>query len=90
MPVADTMEAEEVVEELWREIWREMVPNWDMGMGPKPGPWGTEAEDVATVGEDGSITTSDRGLWLLIYFSSYLQLFRISSHIATYHTHMIF
>lgn len=26
------------------------MPNWDMGMGPKPGPWGTEAEDVATAG----------------------------------------
>lgn len=51
MPVADTMDAEEVVEELWREIWREIVPNWDIGMGPKPGPWGTEAEDVATLGE---------------------------------------
>lgn len=24
------------------------MPNWDMGMGPKPGPWGTEAEEVAT------------------------------------------
>lgn len=45
------MEAEEVVEEeLWREIWREMVPNWDMGMGPRPGPWGTVAEDVAAAG----------------------------------------
>lgn len=51
MPVADTMDAEEVVEELWREIWREIVPNWDIGMGPKPGPWGTEAEDVATAEE---------------------------------------
>lgn len=47
------MEAEEVVEELWREIWREMVPNWDMGMGPKPGPWGTEAEEVATERREG-------------------------------------
>lgn len=52
VPVADTMEAEEVVEELWREIWREMVPNWDMGMGPKPGPWGTEADDGATTREE--------------------------------------
>ena len=51
MPVADTMEAEEVVEdELWRDTWREMVPNWDMGMGPKPGPWGTAVETGATVG----------------------------------------
>ena len=25
-----------------------MVPNWDMGIGPKPGPWGTEAEEVDT------------------------------------------
>lgn len=50
--MADTMEAEEVVEELWREIWREMVPNWDMGMGPRPGPWGTEAEEVATAEEE--------------------------------------
>lgn len=51
VPVADTMEAEEVVEELWREIWREMVPNWDIGMGPRPGPCGTEAEEVATEGK---------------------------------------
>lgn len=49
--MADTMEAEEVVEELWREIWREMVPNWDMGIGPRPGPCGTEAEEVATEGK---------------------------------------
>ena len=40
MPVAETMETEEVVE-LCREICREMVPNWDMGMGPKPGPGAT-------------------------------------------------
>ena len=54
MPVADTMEAEEVVEdELWRDTWREMVPNWDMGMGPKPGPWGTAVETGATVGGGG-------------------------------------
>lgn len=26
-----------------------MVPNWDIGMGPKPGPWGTDAEEVPTV-----------------------------------------
>lgn len=44
-------EAEEEDEELCREIWREIVPNWDMGIGPKPGPWGTKAEDVATAGE---------------------------------------
>lgn len=48
------MEAEEVVDELWREIWREMVPNWDIGMGPKPGPWGTAAEDVTTGGNEGN------------------------------------
>lgn len=29
-----------------------MVPNWDMGMGPKPGPWGTEADDGATTREE--------------------------------------
>lgn len=40
MPVAETMETEEVVE-LCREICREMVPNWDMGMGPRPGPGAT-------------------------------------------------
>lgn len=40
--MAETMETEEVVE-LCREICREMVPNWDMGMGPRPGPWGTAA-----------------------------------------------
>lgn len=38
VPVAETMEAEEALEELWREICRDMVPNWDMGMGPRPGP----------------------------------------------------
>lgn len=27
------------------------MPNWDMGMGPRPGPWGTEAEDVDTAGD---------------------------------------
>lgn len=28
------------------------MPNWDIGMGPKPGPWGTEAEEVATAEEE--------------------------------------
>lgn len=48
VPVADTMEAEE---EAWREICREMVPNWDMGTGPRPGPCGT-ADAEGTGGWD--------------------------------------
>lgn len=48
--MADTMEAEVAVE-LWRETCLEMVPNWDMGMGPRPGPWGTAAV-VVEVGRE--------------------------------------
>lgn len=40
VPVAETMETEEVVE-LCREICRDIVPNCDMGMGPRPGPGAT-------------------------------------------------
>lgn len=40
VPVAETMETEEVVE-LCREICRDIVPNCDMGMGPRPGPAAT-------------------------------------------------
>ncbi|TNN81436.1 hypothetical protein EYF80_008208 [Liparis tanakae] len=40
-----------------------MVPNWDMGIGPKPGPWGTEAEDVTTAAEGREdMKTSDADL----------------------------
>lgn len=41
VPVAETMETEEEVLELCREICRDIVPNWDMGMGPRPGPAAT-------------------------------------------------
>lgn len=40
VPVAETMETEEVVA-LCREICRDIVPNCDMGMGPRPGPAAT-------------------------------------------------
>lgn len=40
MPVAETIETEEL-EGLCREICREMVPNWDIGAGPRPGPGAT-------------------------------------------------
>lgn len=46
------MEAEEVVE-LWRETCREMVPNWAIGMGPRPGPWWAAAV-VIVVGKGES------------------------------------
>lgn len=36
------MEAEdEALDELCLEICREIVPNWDIGTGPRPGPGGT-------------------------------------------------
>lgn len=38
--MAETIETEEL-EELCREICREMVPNWDIGAGPRPGPGAT-------------------------------------------------
>lgn len=44
------------------------MPNWDIGMGPKPGPWGTEAEEVATAEEerrDMSTSKPQPGLSLL-------------------------
>lgn len=53
--MADTMEAEEeVVEEVCLEICREIVPNWDIGTGPRPGPGGT----TATLGEKGGCETA--------------------------------
>lgn len=48
VPVAETMETEEVV--LCREICRDIVPNCDMGMGPRPGPAATA---IAAVGIGG-------------------------------------
>lgn len=41
VPVAETMETEDEVLELCREICRDIVPNWDMGIGPRPGPAAT-------------------------------------------------
>lgn len=38
--MAETIETEEL-EGLCREICREMVPNWDIGAGPRPGPGAT-------------------------------------------------
>lgn len=38
--MAETIEIEEL-EGLCREICREMVPNWDIGAGPRPGPGAT-------------------------------------------------
>ena len=56
VPVADTMEAEEAA---WRDTCREMVPNWDMGTGPRPGPWGrADAEGRGT--RDGIVQERDR------------------------------
>lgn len=40
VPVAETIETEEL-EGLCREICRDMVPNWDTGAGPSPGPAAT-------------------------------------------------
>lgn len=41
--MAETIETEEL-EGLCREICREMVPNWDIGAGPRPGPGATATE----------------------------------------------
>lgn len=40
MPVAETIETEELLG-LCREICLDMVPNWDIGAGPRPGPAAT-------------------------------------------------
>lgn len=49
VPVAETMETEEVVE-LCREICRDIVPNCDMGMGPRPGPAATAGTELGMEG----------------------------------------
>lgn len=50
VPVAETIETEEL-EGLCREICREMVPNWDIGAGPRPGP-GATARNTQRQGEE--------------------------------------
>lgn len=52
VPVAETIETEEL-EGLCREICREMVPNWDIGAGPSPGPGATATMDATEGGRGG-------------------------------------
>lgn len=57
--MAETIEMEEL-EGLCREICREMVPNWDIGAGPRPGP-GATARNTQRKGKEEGGGVLDRG-----------------------------
>lgn len=65
VPVADTMETEEELG-LCREICRDMVPNWDTGAGPSPGPGATAGPEF---GMEGVGTAMGMPIPLLPLFS---------------------
>lgn len=57
--MAETIETEEL-EGLCREICREMVPNWDIGAGPRPGP-GATARNTQRQSKDERRSGEGRG-----------------------------
>lgn len=69
VPVAETIETEEL-EGLCREICREMVPNWDIGAGPSPGPGATATGPE--LGMEGVGTAMGMPIPLLPLFSRLL------------------
>lgn len=58
--MAETIETEEL-EELCREICREMVPNWDIGAGPRPGPGATTRKTQRQGRRRGNIGRTEEG-----------------------------
>lgn len=58
--MAETIETEEL-EGLCREICREMVPNWDMGAGPRPGPGATTRNTRRKGRKRGKIGRTNEG-----------------------------
>lgn len=56
--MAETTETEEL-EGLCREICREMVPNWDIGAGPRPGP-GATTRNTQRKGQRGGKDQRDK------------------------------
>lgn len=59
--MAETIETEEL-EGLCREICREMVPNWDIGAGPRPGPGATTRKTQREGGQAGPRKEGGGGL----------------------------